>query len=1054
MPVFQRASLQRKQTLIIMVTSSVALLMACTAFVTCEVITFRREMLRNLSTLAEMIGDTTTAALEFDDPKAADETLAALRAEPNILHACIYTRTGRPFAQYSRGNASRAWVPPTAQTNGHQFKHHDLVLFHGVIHHGEGIGTVYLNSDLRALSWRLREYGWIVALVLLASSLVAFLLSSRLQRLISGPILQLVQTARTVAANKNYSLRAVKQSEDELGLLIDGFNEMLMQIQAQDTVLQRAQADLETKVAERTRELQLQIAERERADAAIRASEALNRSIMASALDCVISIDSQGRILEFNPAAERTFDYTREEAIGQDMAALIVAPALRERYRLGLANYLATGQSAILGKRIEISALRKTGAEFPVELAVTCIQHRGTTAFTAFLRDITERKRAEEELNKAKEAAEAANLAKSHFLANMSHEIRTPINGIMGMTELALDTALTDEQRGLLNTVKESSDTLLALINDILDFSKIEAGKLDLDPVNFDLREGLEDTMLSLAVRAHQKGLELACHVPPEVPDALMGDPGRLRQVVMNLVGNAIKFTESGEVALHAAVKSRTETEVCLHFTVADTGIGIPPGKQELIFEAFIQGDSSTTRHYGGTGLGLAICSELIELMGGIIWVESELGQGSRFHFTVRFGLQKNPVPKISLEQLHLQDLPVLVVDDNATNRRVLEELLNTWEMKPVAVESGEAALAAIQRGLAANAPFAVALLDAAMPGMDGFTLAEEIKKYAQFSGGVVMMLSSAAQLEDAGRCRSLGIPAYLTKPVKQSDLLDAILTALGKAPACSRRISPGLSAFAKKHRKALRVLLAEDNPVNQRLARRILEKWGHTVVVAANGKKALAAWEREVFDLILMDVQMPEMSGLETTAAIRERERTTGKHLPIIAMTAHALKGDRERCLAAGMDAYVPKPIDPKKLATAIETQIGSAAAASSTPTKEGSREPGFDSNSVLERVGGDRELLKEVASLFFEDTPRLLAEIRAAIDHNDPPALERSAHRLKGSVSNFGAKAAQEAALRLELMGRAGDVSTASGRYQELERELAAVTSAIESLLKKEAA
>jgi CheY-like chemotaxis protein len=522
----------------------------------------------------------------------------------------------------------------------------------------------------------------------------------------------------------------------------------------------------------------------------------------------------------------------------------------------------------------------------------------------------------------------------------------------------------------------------------------------------------------------------------------------------MNLVGNAIKFTESGEVALHATVKSQTETEVCLHFTVADTGIGIAPGKQELIFEAFIQGDSSTTRHYGGTGLGLAICSELIELMGGIIWVESELGQGSRFHFTVRFGLQKNPAPKISLEHLHLKDLSVLVADDNATNRRVLEELLNQWEMKPIAVESGEAALAAIQEGLATQAPFALALLDAAMPQMDGFMLAEEIKKNPQFLGGVVMMLSSAAQLEDAGRCRSLGIPAYLTKPVKQSELLDAILTALGKAPACSRRISPDLSSFATKHRKALRILLAEDNQVNQRLARRLLEKWGHTVVVAANGKKALTAWESEVFDLILMDVQMPEMSGLETTAAIRERERTTGKHLPIIAMTAHALKGDRERCLAAGMDAYVTKPIDPKKLSAAIEIQIDSAAAVPSTPTNVVSREPGFDSNAVLERVGGDRELLREVALLFFEDTPVLLAEIRAAIDRNDPPALERSAHRLKGSVSNFGAKLAQEAALRLELMGRQGDVSNASERYQELERELAAVTSAIESLLSKEAA
>jgi signal transduction histidine kinase/DNA-binding response OmpR family regulator len=905
---FDDLKIARKLTLVVLLATAAALLTLGTVFFVYDYVASWRGLGDQLDTLAQIVGENSTAALEFDDVSAGYKVLGTLHSDKQVVSACLYDRKGAFFTQYRRDPKDTVSDCPKQPPESSVVDNTFISTVRPVVSGAEKVGVLYLRSDLHEITNRWHRLA-ILAVVLLVLSLgVGAATGSILSRKITAPISELARIMRHVSVHKDYAVRVSAVENDEIGQLSAGFNEMLADIQTRDDELQRSRACLEQELLER---------------------RAIN-----------------------------------------------------------------------------------------LELAT------------------------------AKEQAEAASRAKSAFLANMSHEIRTPMNGVIGMTELALETSLTPEQREYLSTVKLSAESLLSIINEILDFSKIEAGRLEIDSFEFNLHDLIGDIMKGLALRAHQRGLELAYDIYPSVPEVVVGDGHRLRQVLVNLVANAIKFTERGEVVV--TVDSAFERGPnMIHLVVRDTGIGIPRDKFNTIFEAFGQADNSQTRRYGGTGLGLTISMRLVSLMGGQMWVASELDEGSEFHMLVPLppGTQPAAAPPTSLK-----GLSCLIVDDNLTNRRILHAITTQWSMKSDAVESAVLALSALEAAASGNNAYKLILIDGHMPQMDGFQLAERIRRNPKLTGAIVLMLTSGGQPGDIDRCRELGISAYLIKPIRRSELLDVVLRVLNKAPRevitdSEEALLPNAAA------RTLRFLAAEDNFVNQRLIVRLLESVGHSVTVVGDGLAAVNASQQNSYDVILMDVQMPIMDGHEATKQIRLLEQTTGAHVPIIAMTAHAMKGDREKCLEAGMDDYIAKPLHKQELLQAICEQttrkplpIGEALASASAPISSNGE---LDVEAALRQMGGDKDLFCELCRLFLQESPALLDSVRTALAQSDSTAVYRAAHKLKGTVSTIGGLKATRAALVLEELGRAADVNGFAEAAAALEREMTALLLAISRAL-----
>ncbi|WP_372718381.1 response regulator [Novipirellula sp.] len=798
--------------------------------------------------------------------------------------------------------------------------------------------------------------------------------------------------------------------------------------------------------------------------------------VVSRASNAILIMDASGQIQWTNEAFSKLCGYEAAEAVGCNLENLVFGPSTDAKTRQAIRKTMLAAEELTT----DVLQYRSDGTTLWVECKLIPVNDDSgqLSRWIVIESDVTRRRQTEEALLAAKKSAEANSRSKSEFLANMSHEIRTPLNAILGMTELALTTDLSREQRDYLQTVKSSADSLLNLLNDVLDITKIEAGKMEIEEVDFNLAEIVRETTKALAVRAHEKGLELAVHMPMTVPHDLQGDPTRIRQVLFNLIGNAIKFTSQGEIVVDVQEQWQTDDEICLHFSVSDTGIGIPKQRLQKIFDAFTQVDSSMARRFGGSGLGLTITSKLVRLMNGKLWVQSSEGKGSTFHFTLTLKLgspadhladgghpSATSIDRIrDLASQNLDGKRVLIVDDNATNRRILNEMLGHWGMRTTHCPGAAAALKELESAVRDDAPFDLVILDAMMPVVDGFQLAEMMQQRPDLQAGTVMMLSSADRPSSTHRCKQLGIESYLVKPVSASALLEAIMSTLATCDhqsfrnqsTCTTTNEMTNTPLAQTVDKPLRILLVDDHEPNRKLVESILKRRGHDVRSECDGDAAISVCQNESFDVVLMDVQMPGRDGFSATKAIREQEADSGEHLPIIALTAHALQGDREKCLAAGMDSYLAKPIHAAELVTLVERMANSDREGSNnTPKLAASQYPEshdagiFSIGSALQRMGGELDLLKEHIGYVLNDMPQLMQMMSDAVDQCEPRQLEIAAHRLKSLVSSYDHNAAHELAQQIEQDAKHDRLAEARGRIDALRPLIDAFTDAVDEYM-----
>ncbi len=808
---------------------------------------------------------------------------------------------------------------------------------------------------------------------------------------------------------------------------------------------------------------QFTINQRSAAEAALRESEEKFRKIIETAPDGYYEVDMDGNFTFFNDSMCKILGYSRNE-----LSAMNQRKSMDEANSRKLTDiFNKMLESGVPTKSVDWILTSKEGSRRYVESSVSLINDpKGESiGFGVFVRDATQRQRAEA-LYREKLAAEAASHSKSEFLASMSHEIRTPLNAIIGLVELMLSSDLPPDQREDLDVVKSSAYSLLSIINNILDFSKIEAGKLEFEQTPFSLRHFMDESMKIMGIKAHEKGIELAYRIAPGVPDRLLGDAARLRQVLLNLIDNAIKFTKKGEVIVYLATHSQTKYEVFLHFSVVDTGIGIPVDRQRSIFGAYNQADVTIVGRYGGSGLGLAVSAQLVNLMGGRIKIKSQPGHGSRFRFTARFIRQQDRENRQNeASRPELTGLKILVVDDNLSSRKILREILTVHKMDPVPASGDKEAIDILLKAQADGTPFDLILLDSDMPGNNGFALAAWIIQQKISDAGILMMLTFP-HLRRKPELEELGITASILKPVGALELVNVILESLGIAKSAPELAAETPQRVIRVPSRPLKILVAEDTPFNQKFILRLLARWNHQTTLAENGRQAWETFKRESFDIVLMDVQMPEMDGLETTRKIREWEDGRGnkigkdsdlkseirnlkskiQSIPIIAMTAHVVKGDRERCLEAGMDEYVSKPIDSDKLFETIEKLTS----VSGVTKSEAADSVMVDDRLLLKAFDGDWDFFKEVVEIFLNDYPRLLDNLRKSFNEGDSDMFMRSAHSLKGMLNNFRAETAAEVASDLEQKGKRADLTGGQAGIESLAAQIAEVDKTLRNMIK----